>query len=78
MTIGGAIAADIHGKNHHRDGSFGRFVHDLRLLLANGEEVLCSPRNAELFWATVGGMGLTGCITSARIQLVRVPQPSSR
>ena len=74
VTIGGAIAADIHGKNHHRDGAFGRFVLDLRLLLANGEEVCCSPHERpDLFWATVGGMGLTGCITSARIQLVRVP-----
>lgn len=74
VTIGGAIAADIHGKNHHRDGSFGRFVLDLRLLLADGKEVRCSPQErSELFWATVGGMGLTGCITSARIQLVRVP-----
>ncbi len=74
VTIGGAIAADIHGKNHHRDGSFGRFVPDLQLLLANGEEVRCSPQERpELFWATVGGMGLTGCITSARIQLVPVP-----
>src|SRR5262249_21269080 len=74
VTIGGAIAADVHGKNHHRVGSFGRFVHELQLLLANGEEVKCSPSaHPELFWATVGGMGLTGCITRARIQLVRVP-----
>ena len=74
VTIGGAIAADIHGKNHHRDGSFGRFVLDLRLMLANGDEVRCSPQErSELFWATVGGMGLTGCITTARFQLVRVP-----
>lgn len=74
VTLGGAIAADIHGKNHHRDGSFGRFVLDLRLLLANGEEIHCSPlERSELFWATVGGMGLTGCITTARFQLVRVP-----
>jgi decaprenylphospho-beta-D-ribofuranose 2-oxidase len=74
VTVGGAIAADVHGKNHHRVGSFGRFIVDLRLVLANGEEVVCSPSiRPELFWATVGGMGLTGCILSARFQMVRVP-----
>ncbi len=74
VTVGGAIAADIHGKNHHRDGSFGRFVVELRLMLADGSEVVCSPNTRpELFWATVGGMGLTGCILSAKFLLKRVP-----
>ena len=73
VTIGGAIAADIHGKNHHVDGSFGNFVLDLDLLTASGDVLTCSPtQNAPLFWATLGGMGLTGIILSARIYLRRV------
>ncbi len=63
VTVGGAIAADVHGKNHHRDGSFGAFVDDLQLLVASGEILHCSPKeNSDIFWATIGGMGLTGCI----------------
>jgi FAD/FMN-containing dehydrogenase len=70
VTIGGAIAADVHGKNHHVDGAFGTFVLDLKLLTASGEILSCSPlQNADVFWATIGGMGLTGIIVSARIQL---------
>jgi decaprenylphospho-beta-D-ribofuranose 2-oxidase len=73
VTVGGAIAADIHGKNHHRVGSFGEFVEDLRLLSASGEVVRCSrEENADLFFATLGGMGLTGVILSARFRLVPV------
>jgi decaprenylphospho-beta-D-ribofuranose 2-oxidase len=74
VTVGGAIAADVHGKNHHQVGSFGRFVLQLRLLLSDGSEVVCSPQErSEIFWATIGGMGLTGIITTARIQLARTP-----
>jgi len=73
VTIGGAIASDIHGKNHHKDGSFSNFVQDFQLLLPSGEIWLCSPTShAEVFWATVGGMGLTGAILSAHLQLRRV------
>lgn len=73
VTLGGAIAADVHGKNHHNDGTLSRFVPSLRLLLASGETLDCSPeKNADVFWATVGGMGLTGMILSARLQLIRV------
>ncbi len=73
VTVGGAIAADVHGKNHHAAGSFGRFVEALTLLLASGELLRCSPtEHPELFWATVGGMGLTGVIVSARVRLHRV------
>jgi len=72
VSIGGAIAADIHGKNHHRDGSFSNFVVDFRLLTPTGEILVCSPlQNADVFWATVGGMGLTGVILSARVRLRR-------
>jgi FAD/FMN-containing dehydrogenase len=70
VTVGGAIAADVHGKNHHQDGTFGNFVLDFKLLTPKGETISCSPnKNPELFWATHGGMGLTGVILSARIKL---------
>ena len=70
VTIGGLIAADVHGKNHHRDGSFGQHVESLRLALANGTVVNCSrTENSEIFAATLGGMGLTGVILSARFRL---------
>ena len=72
VTVGGAIAADVHGKNHHVDGSFGDAVVDLRLLTAGGEILTCSPQeNADVFWATIGGMGLTGAILSARFRLMK-------
>jgi len=72
VTVGGAIAADVHGKNHHHDGTIARYVDELTLLTP-GEGVLrCSAtENAEVFWATAGGMGLTGAILSARLRLRR-------
>ncbi len=73
ITIGGAIAADVHGKNHHVDGSLSAWLEDFRLLLASGEILDCSrERNADVFWATVGGMGLTGFVLDARLRLKRV------
>jgi FAD/FMN-containing dehydrogenase len=70
VTVGGAIAADVHGKNHHREGTFGNFVLDFNLLTPAGERLCCSPNcNPDIFWATLGGMGLTGIILSARIKL---------
>lgn len=74
VTIGGAIASDIHGKNHHRAGTFGQHVRSLRIALASGEVVRCGPgpdpsERPELFWATTGGMGLTGIILDAEVQL---------
>lgn len=66
VTLGGAIACDVHGKNHHQDGSIGNHVKWLDLLLATGEEVRCSPEeNGDLFWASLGGLGLTGIILRA-------------
>lgn len=70
VTVGGAVAADVHGKNHHRDGSIANFVDGFDLLTANGQTLRCSRReNADAFWATLGGMGLTGVILSVRMRL---------
>lgn len=72
VSVGGMIAADVHGKNHHVDGSFGAHVTDLDLATPDGV-VTCSPAaNAELFRATVGGMGLTGVILRASFRLVPI------
>lgn len=74
VTVGGMVAADVHGKNHHLAGSFGRHVRSLRMRLADGSLVECSrQRDGDLFRATVGGMGLTGHILEAEIGLERIP-----
>lgn len=73
VTLGGAIANDVHGKNHHRRGTFGCHVASFTLLRSDGVQRTCSlDENPALFAATVGGMGLTGLIVSARIRLMRV------
>lgn len=70
VTVGGAIANDVHGKNHHRDGTIAQFLLSFQLLLPNGEMWNCSrDENPEVFWATLGGIGLTGVILTARIRL---------
>ncbi|QKT14062.1 FAD-binding protein [Rhodococcus sp. W8901] len=71
VTVGGAIGADIHGKNHHSHGSFGNHVESLDLLAADGTIRTLSPTGADrdLFWATVGGMGLTGIVVRARVRM---------
>jgi len=74
VSVGGAIAADVHGKNHHRDGSFCQHVIQISLVLASGEVVSCSAtQNQELFRASCGGMGLTGAIVEATLRLAAVP-----
>jgi len=73
VTAGGALACDIHGKNHHREGAFSNFVQNFDLLKADGNILFCSrEENSDAFWATVGGMGLTGMITLIKFQLRRV------
>ncbi len=76
VTVGGAIANDVHGKNHHVLGSFGDHVQRIRLLRTDGQSIECSPHaKADWFSATVGGLGLTGIIVDAEIQLRRVAGP---
>ncbi len=73
VSLGGCVAADVHGKNHHHEGSFGNHVLAIELILADGSRVPCSPsENPELFWATVGGMGLTGVIGEVAIKLIPI------
>ncbi len=73
VTLGGAIASDVHGKNHHIAGTFGQHVTSLCMVLGTGEVVTVSPQDkVDLFHATCGGMGLTGVIISATIQLLPI------
>ncbi len=70
ISVGGAIANDVHGKNHYRAGTFGCHLTQFELLRSNGERPICSPeQNTDLFHATIGGLGLTGLITWAALKL---------
>ncbi len=71
VTMGGAIGADVHGKNHHRDGSFAAHVRALHLVAPSGEMEL-TPSDGELFWASFGAMGLTGFVTELTLQLLAI------
>lgn len=73
VSLGGCVAADVHGKNHHRDGSFGDHILGMEMILADGRRLSCSSdENSALFWATVGGMGLTGIIGEVTLKLTPV------
>lgn len=70
ITVGGAVASDVHGKNHHSEGSFCQYVEELEVLTSKGEAVICGPgQETDLFRTTCGGMGLTGVITRVRFRL---------
>ena len=73
ISVGGAIASDVHGKNHHAEGCFSEYVISFSLLNENGEVLICSrTENTDKFWATIGGMGLTGIILSAKFKLKNI------
>ncbi len=73
ITVGGAIASDVHGKNHHGEGSFSAYVIEFDIVCANSETITCSPtKEPELFEATCGGMGLTGVILNATFSLKKI------
>lgn len=74
ISLGGAVAADIHGKNHHREGSFSKHLMSFKLTDGLGHTHHCSRQsNPDFFWATIGGMGLTGLISDVQVQLQRIP-----
>ncbi|MCA9914468.1 MAG: FAD-binding oxidoreductase [Anaerolineae bacterium] len=76
VTVGGAIANDVHGKNHHVAGTFGCHVTQFELLRSDGERLICSPEeNVEMFRSTIGGLGLTGVILWAEFTLRKIPSP---
>jgi decaprenylphospho-beta-D-ribofuranose 2-oxidase len=73
ITVGGAVGSDVHGKNHHVDGSFSNHIVDMDILLASGEVITCSPQlHPDLFEATCGGMGLTGMVTKIKFRLKKI------
>ncbi|MDX2379910.1 MAG: FAD-binding oxidoreductase [Acidimicrobiia bacterium] len=77
VTVGGAIASDIHGKNHHTDGSFGRHLLSMTMLLADGSETHVTPDSDPALWrATIGGMGLTGIVLEATFRLIPIETSS--
>lgn len=79
VTVAGALANDVHGKNHHREGTFGRHVRAFELVRSDGRRLTCGPdMNGPLFAATVGGFGLTGLITQVTLQLMKVPSAEMR
>lgn len=72
ITIGGAVASDVHGKNHHVDGSFSSHVLEMDVLTGEGQITCSASHNSDLFWATCGGMGLTGIITRVQFNLKKI------
>lgn len=73
ITVGGAVASDVHGKNHHVDGSFSNHILEMEIVMSDGKTMICSPQaHADLFEATCGGMGLTGVITRVKFRLKKI------
>ncbi|HWZ92525.1 MAG TPA: FAD-binding oxidoreductase [Polyangiaceae bacterium] len=76
VTLGGMVASDVHGKNHHREGCFGAHVRSLRMRLADDSLVTCSPtQDSDLFYGTIGGMGLLGHVLEVEFELRRISSP---
>ena len=76
ITIGGAIAADIHGKNHHKDGCFSEHLISFEIITKNGKKIICDKKKTPELWkSTCGGMGLTGVIVSAKLKLKKINSP---
>jgi decaprenylphospho-beta-D-ribofuranose 2-oxidase len=79
VTLGGAFACNVHGKNHWREGDFAEHVICIKLTLANGETIECSPTEySDIFWATAGGMGMTGIIEEVTLRLKPIASCSLR
>ncbi len=73
-TLGGGVASDVHGKNHHQKGSLGKHIQAFQLRLVDGSRLICSPtEHADIYWATVGGMGLTGMVEHLTLGMRRIP-----
>ena len=77
VTIGGSIACDVHGKNHHNNGSFGAHILEIKLIDGNANDKILRPNDPDInlqnqFWATIGGMGLTGIIYEAKFKLIEI------
>jgi len=73
ISVGGAVASDVHGKNHHIDGSFSSHIHEMDIIGSEGEIITCSANEKkDLFWATCGGMGLTGIISRVKFDLKKI------
>ncbi|MDQ1163047.1 decaprenylphospho-beta-D-ribofuranose 2-oxidase [Chryseobacterium sp. SORGH_AS 447] len=73
VSVGGAIASDVHGKNHHAEGCFSEYVIEFKLMIESGDVITCSrEENSDKFWATIGGMGLTGIILTAKFKLKNI------
>ncbi|MCL4448375.1 MAG: FAD-binding oxidoreductase [Actinobacteria bacterium] len=72
ITVGGAVASDVHGKNHHKDGTFSRYVNSFTIVTPTSTLLATPDINSDIFWATAGGMGLTGILTEVTLSMIRI------
>ncbi len=74
VTVGGALANNIHGKNSYKEGNFGEFVKEFKIITSSGEQIVCSrEKNSDLFWGAIGGAGLLGIVSEITLQLIQIP-----